>query len=201
MIVLQDKSLSSVWEKVQGLKPLQSYNKLSNIFKGREQHFFWVNGIHYSYGDDKGVLISVVICDEPWQEVDPNTGEIIDKNSRHVWISSNFLDKHNVHERCNLGTRLRWRIENSINTEKYRGYCYEHPFSYNFNAMQGYHYLMRMAHALNALALKTKKGAKLAREIGIRPLLKFVRDTFCGLWLIIEWMTQLLTKPFQLRLE
>ena len=201
MIVLQDKCLSSVWKKFRGLRPLQSHNEHSNIYRGREQHFYWVNGIHYAHANGEAVLISVVVCEERWQEVDPNTGEILDKSSRHVWISSSFLDKHNVHERCNLGARNRWDIEVSQNTEKNRGYCYEHPFSYNFNAMQGYHYLMRMAHALNVLALKTRKGVKLQREMGIQPLLKFVRETLSGLWLTIEWMAQLLTKPFQLRLE
>ncbi|EDN67943.1 hypothetical protein BGP_3122 [Beggiatoa sp. PS] len=162
--------------------------------------FYWVNGIHYAYGNNKGILISVVVCEEKWQEVDPNTGEKLDKNSRHVWISSQFLNKHDVHERCNLGARSRWGIENSINTEKRRGYCYEHPFSYDFTAMQNYHYLMRMAHALNALALNTKLGAKFVRKIGIQPFLKLVRETLTGLWLTIDWMALLLTKPFQLRL-
>jgi hypothetical protein len=45
--------------------------------------------------------------------------------------------------------------EDSMQTEKRRGYYYEHPFSYNWNAMKGYHYLMRLAHAMNALAQHT----------------------------------------------
>ena len=199
MIVLQNKCLPEVWKKFEELKPKQNHNELSNIYK-REQHFYWVNGIHYSY-DNKGVLISVVVCDSIWQEVDPNTEEILDKKSRHVWISSRFLEKNHVLELCNDGARYRWGIENSINTDSLRGYCYEHPFLYNFNAWLSYHYLMRMAHALNALALNNKQGAKFVRQMGIRPFLKFVRETLSGLWLDIQWMADLLTKPFQLRLE
>jgi hypothetical protein len=37
--------------------------------------------------------------------------------------------------------------------EKCQGYHYEHAFSYTWNAMKGYHYLMRLAHLVNALAL------------------------------------------------
>jgi hypothetical protein len=38
---------------------------------------------------------------------------------------------------------------------------YEHCFSYNWNAMKGYHFLMRLAHLINILALNTELLAKL----------------------------------------
>jgi hypothetical protein len=68
-----------------------------------------------------------------------------------VWLSSQRLDPYNIHERCNLGARQRWGIETSLLVEKRQGYHYEHAFSYTWNAMKGYHYLMRLAHLVNAL--------------------------------------------------
>jgi hypothetical protein len=53
-------------------------------------------------------------------------------------------------------------IEVSRQVEKRQGYCYEHLFSHHWNAMKGYHALMRLAHLLNALALATKQVARWA---------------------------------------
>ena len=152
-------------------------------WRGRRQHFWWVNEIRYEYDDDrKHVPVHGVVCEESWEAVDPDTAEIVVKTSRHAWISSEPLRWNTVHERCNLGARWRWAgIEDSIQTEKRRGYYYEHPFSYNWNALKGHHYLMRLAHALNALALHTKRVAKQVREMGVRPFYKhFTHDGVRG---------------------
>jgi hypothetical protein len=84
-----------------------------------------------------------------------------------VWLSSQPLDSYNVHERCNLGARQRWGIETSFLVEKCQGYHYEYAFSYTWNAMKGYHYLMRLAHLVNALALATKRVASQVRTLGV----------------------------------
>ena len=76
------------------------------------------------------------------------TGEIEIHYSEHTWISSIPLFINNVHELCNLGARKKELIEDSFNTEKNRGYQYQHAYSYNWNAMQGFHYLMRLGHAV-----------------------------------------------------
>ncbi len=202
MIVLPDKCLPSVWEEVEALRPLQSANQYRRVWRGRRQHFWWVNDIEYRYDHDKkSVPVHVVICEESWQEVDRETGEIVQKQSRHAWISSCPLRWNNVHERCNLGARYRWGIEDSMQTEKRRGYYYEHPFSYTWNAMKGYHYLMRMAHLMNAIAQYTKQAAKLIRQMGIRAFLHLVRETCANRWLQAEWIQQWLATPVQLRLE
>ena len=51
-------------------------------------------------------------------------------------------------------------MEDSFNTEKNRGYHYKHAFSYDWNAMQGFHYLMRLAHVINAISEFTKNVKK-----------------------------------------
>ena len=75
--------------------------------------------------------------------MDKKTGEIIIKYSQHQWLSSIRINIDKVHELCNLGARKMWLLEDSINTEKNRGYHDEHTFSYDWNAMQGFHLLMR----------------------------------------------------------
>jgi hypothetical protein len=88
-----------------------------------------------------------------------------------------------------------------MQTEKRRGYYYEHPFSYNWNAMKGYHYLMRLAHAMNALAQSTKRVARQVRAMGLGAFLSLVRETCANRWLSRQWCRELLARPFQLRLE
>ena len=192
-----------MWQEIQGLGPLQAHNQHRRIWRGRRQQFWWVNAIRYEYENGrKQLLVHVVVCEESWEEVDPQKAEIVTKTAHQVWISSEPLRWDTVHERCNLGARWRWGgIEDSMQTEKRRGYYYEHPFSYNWNAMKGYHYLMRLAHAINALAQFTKAVARQVRTRGLGVFLSLVRETCANGWLSRQWCRELLARPFQLRLE
>jgi hypothetical protein len=108
MIVLPDKCLPSVWEEVEALKPRLPHHRKYQHWHGRQQPFWWVNDIIYSYeGDRKSLLVHGVGCEETWQELDPESGELIAKQTQPVWLSSQRLDPYNVHERCNLGARQR----------------------------------------------------------------------------------------------
>jgi hypothetical protein len=100
-----------------------------------------------------------------------------------------------------LGARYRWGIETSLQIEKRRGYYYEHAFSYTWNAMKGYHYLMRLAHLMNAITQYTKRVVKLTAQMGIQAFFSLVRETCANRWLSLKWIKQLLATPFQLRLE
>jgi hypothetical protein len=99
-----------------------------------------------------------------------------------------------------LGARSRWDIESGILVEKRHGYHYEHCFSYNWNAMKGYHYLMRIAHILNVVARYSERLAKIIKNTGIRGLIRFIRNTVANPWLDIAWLKKRLAEPFQLRL-
>jgi len=203
MIVLQDKSLPSVWEEVQGLRALQPDNRLQRTWGTRHQRFCWVNGIEYTYGPNARHRLAahVVVCEEHWQQLDDNA-EPVSNTSRHVWLSSRPLNSHNVHQRCNLGARYRWGIEASFLVEKHQGYHYEHCFSYHWNAMKGYHALMRLAHLLNTLARFSRALARHYHELGVRGFLQFVRETCANPWLGDgERLRALLNRPFQLQLE
>ena len=43
---------------------------------------------------------------------------MVQKTTRYAWISSAPRSPENVHERCNLGARHRWGIEEGILVEK-----------------------------------------------------------------------------------
>lgn len=203
MIVLQDDSLPSVWEEVHGLERLEKQNRLERAWGNRRQRFRWVNHIEYWWGEHekKRQIIHVVICEETWNEVDARTAQIQEKTSRHAWISSQPLNRDNVHERCNLSARHRWGIENNILVEKHHGYEYQHCFSENWRAMKGYHFLMRLGHFINIVAQKTEFLAKMVRRWGVRGVIQFIRDTCKGPWLDAERIRQLHASSLQLRLE
>ncbi len=159
--------------------------------------------LSYSQGDrgeDKQV-VHVVVCEENWKEIAKDSAQVVAKKSRHAWISSKPLCGRNVHERCNLGARYRWGgIESGILAEKRHGYHYEHIFSYNWNAMRGYHYLMRLGHLLNILAIYAECLIKMVHELGIRGLIGFVGATISGPWLEPLCVKRRLAVPFQVRL-
>lgn len=202
MIVLQDKTLPSLWEEYEGLKKLETKNRFTTTWGTRRQRFDWVNHIEYYYGPNerKKQIVHVVVCEESWQEIAKGSAEIVTNKSRHAWISSKPLSRHNLHERCNLGARHRWGIESGILVEKRHGYHYEHIFSYNWNAMKGYHYLMRLGHLINILAIYSERLVKIVGELGVRGFIRFVRETISGPWLDPLWVQRRLAAPFQLRL-
>jgi hypothetical protein len=206
MIVLQDGSLPSVWEEIQGLKDLQRENRLPHTWGDRRQQFWWVNDIEYCYTDPatqghKKLKLHAVTCEESWEEIAPGSTQVVQKTSRHVWVSAEPLHRGNVHQRCNLGARHRLGIESGLLVEKHQGYHYEHCFSYDWEAMRGYHYLMRLGHALNVLARHSYALAKYVRQLGVRGLIALVRNTLAGPWLNAQDLEQIATAHCQIRLE
>jgi hypothetical protein len=202
MIVLKDKDLSSVWAEFRALEPLQCENRLQRTWGERRQHFAWVNAIEYDFAQAgrQPLTVPVVVCEETWEEVNDN-GHTMTKTARHAWLSSRSLTRHNVHERCNLGARYRWGIETGFLVEKHQGYHYEHAFALNWNAMKGYHYLMRMAHLFNTLARFARHLKALYAELGVRGAIAFIRQSCAAPWLDPEHINALLSQPFQLQLE
>ena len=202
MIVLKDNSLPSVWEEFRELKKGALDNRISQRWGKRLQDFQWVNDIEYYYGPNQSqkITVHVVVCNEQWEEINTQ-GEVITKHSRHAWLSSRALNKDNIHERCNLGARYRWGIESCILVEKHQGYHYEHCFAKDWNALRGYHYLMRMAHLFNTLARFSTVLSSFYRRLGVEGFIRFVRDTIAAPWLDREQTVNRMNQSFQLRLE
>jgi hypothetical protein len=122
MIVLQDGSLPTVWEEIQGLQKLERAPTWTQKWGDRRQSFQWFN-------------------------------------------------------------------QN------------EHCFAYAWEPLRGYHYLMRVGHALNVLARYSRGLAKYVRDLGVRGLIDFVRQTIANPWLKLEQLQQIATAPCQIRLE
>ena len=201
MIVLKDDSLPSLWEEFDGLSQLEPDKQLDRSWGNRHQHFRWVNDIEYRFGTNqkKKQIVHVVVCEESWEEIDEE-GNCVEKRSRHAWVSSEPLTKDNLHQRCNLGARHRWAIEETILVEKHQGYSYEHLFSHDWNAMKGYHYLMHLGHALNVLAQYSEHLFAIVNATGVRAFIKFVRDSLVHPWLDPRQLLQRLREKPQLRL-
>ena len=202
MIVLKDDALPTVMREFEALAGLEEKNRRKHTWGNRRQVFKWVNGIEYFFGPNgkKKVILHVVECNESWQEIDKKSTEPVEKRSRHVWLSSEPLTRWNLHDRCNLGARSRWHIESGILVEKHHGYNYEHCFSYNWNTMKGYHYLMRLGHMINVLARYSEQLSPIVRDIGVRGMIRFIRETIAHPWLDPAWLKERLAAPFQLRL-
>jgi len=200
MIVLQEADLKTVWREFHSLCSVEKNNQHQQEWNGREQCFTWVNNIEYDFDNGKKtMLVHLVVCHEHWQEVSQQ-GEVEEKYSRHAWLSSRELKRHNIHERCNLGARYRWGIEANFLVEKHQGYHYEHCFSFNWNAMKGYHCLMRLAHLFNVLALFSVALVKTVKLLGKRGLLQLVRATLSAPWFATGDIKALIAQPFRLRL-
>lgn len=203
MIVLKDGCLKSVWEEVTGLQRITQGNTLAMLWGGRRQHFTWINDISYTYderGKPKRLTVHVVECQESWEEWDAKAGQKVTRTARHAWLSSAPLTRHTIHERCNLGARHRWQIEEQILAEKHHGYHYEHLYSENWNALRSYHYLMRIGHLINMLVWYAAQLATWARRLGVKGLLQLVWTTLHGPWLDADAICARGPTPGQLRL-
>jgi len=200
MIVLRDGCLSQVWQEARALRQLEPDQVLRHQWGNRQQDYWWVNRIVYEYGQRQQVTLHVVVCEEQWTELAPDSTALVHKQARHAWLSSQPLTPNNVHRRCNLMARHRWEIESDLLVEKCHGYGYEHCFSYNWKAMKGFHYLMRLAHLFNVLAHLSLRLAKQVATLGVRGLIRFVRETLAAPWLDVQQLKLFIAQTHQLRL-
>lgn len=203
-IVLKDGSLPSVWREAKGLMRLDSEGKhrLEQTWRGRHQVFRWVNEIEYEYewGRRKKYLkIHLVLCDESWLDVDKE-GTTVVRTIRHAWILDEPVTRKNVHSHCNLAARKRWLHENNILKEKHQGYRYEHIFSYHWEAMRGYHYLMHIGRMLNEMAMHSVYLTEHVKEFGEKSFINIFREAMRNRELNTTRLRQLTESPGQLRL-
>jgi hypothetical protein len=112
MTVLKDKALKQVMTEFEAITGIETLDRHSHIWGNRKQDFKWSNNIPYWYGpnDKKCKILKVVECLETWEEIEQGGKKPVEMNSRHVWISSEPLDRWNLHLLCNLCARARWTI-------------------------------------------------------------------------------------------
>lgn len=151
--VFKEGSMKDAWREAMGLIRLTPENILKRHCGGRNQVYRWINDVEYIYGTNGRLKeqLHVVVCEETWEETSRTTGKMTAKSTRYVWISGKEITKTNVETRCLKIGRYRWKIENNFLVMKHQGYHYEHCFSYNWNAMVGFHHLMQIGRFINVL--------------------------------------------------
>lgn len=183
MIGLPRDSLSRVWDEVAGLIALDPADAQCRTHRWghRDQAFRWVNDIEYPYrvaGQARRTVVHVALCQETWVDADGHPHRAL-----WSWISGQRLNADNMAGRCNRAARHRWAIEAEFLVEKRHGDHFEHAFSYDWQALKGWHYLMKLAHLLNVLTLWSQVGSDLLKRRGYRDTLRFLRETWTGRWL------------------
>ena len=171
MITLKEGSIPDVWKEATGLMWLEPANSICTCWGDRRQDYMWANEIEYEYGNSSRQveMLNVVICYEAWTENHSrSTGLMEEKMARYAWISSRPLNSRNVFMRCTRMARYRWKIESNFLIEKHEGYNFEHCYSYNWQAMKGFHYLMKAGHFLNVMAVNSEILLEYVSEAGIR---------------------------------
>ncbi|NLB41466.1 MAG: transposase family protein [Clostridiales bacterium] len=204
MIVLKEDCLKTVWADAKGLMKLELENSLHVKWGDRDQEYRWANHVEYEYKDNKKtryLMLHVVTCHETWlEDHNRSTGKIEQKETRYAWLSSKPLSKSNVFERCTKIGRYRWGIENNILAEKHHGYNYEHCYSYTWNAMEGYHYLMKIGRLLNVLAVNSELLAEKVEALGVQGFIKFLKMACTGCVLDAERIREAVGRKRQWRL-
>ncbi len=188
LIVLPRGCLPSVWEEVDGLRRLDTTgeNRCEHKWGDRQQVFTWVNDIEYTWREDGHIrrrLVHVALCTERWTDADG-----VEHQTTWAWLSRRRLDADNVVARCNRAGRHRWAIEAEFLVEKRHGDHFEHAYSYDWQALKGWHYLMKLARLLNVLTLWTTVGESLLHQYGYQGAIRFLRNTWTGRWLSKEFL-------------
>ncbi len=176
MLVFKEGSMRDAWREAMGLIRLTPENTLKRHCGGRNQVYQWINDVEYTYGN-KGrcsARLHVVVCEETWEETSRTTGKTTYNSTKYVWISGKEISKTNVETRCLKIGRYRWKIENNFLVMKHQGYRYEHCFSYDWNAMMGFHHLMQIGRFINVLLVHSELLEKKVTELGITGLLAFI---------------------------
>jgi len=197
MIVLKNECLKTVWEDFYGLRKIESANTTLIQYGQRFQEFHWSNELEYTYGKNhKRLSLNLVTCTEMWTEQRLRRGKK-PKNMKteYAWLSSTPITAANVFHLCTIVARSRWRIENLFLTLKHQGYCYSHCFSYNWNAMKGFHYLMKFGLFLNVVLAFSEDLAPYVKIEGKRGFVLLVWKKITeGKWPAFEINSSVLPK-------
>lgn len=179
MIVLKSDSLKTVWDDFYGLCKAEPTNSHEAMYGNRAQIYNWANGIEYTYGNNNRTIgLNLITCHEQWVESKPRSGGVPEqKNTCYAWLSSEKLRSGNVFNLCTNIGRARWWIENEFHVEKHQGYYFSHCYSYKWDAMMGFHYLMKLAHFINILITHHKNLAEYVVLEGYKGLIKKLWST------------------------
>jgi len=184
IISLKEGNLSSVWEEVGLLLPIQKENIMKVTTKEEKTTHQWVTDIDY-----KGYDLN-------W--IKTETAE-----KKYVFVTSLQLNKKTVAQISFYG-RLRWKIENEgFNEQKNNGYELKHKYSeVSLRASKNYYQTLQIAHMINQLIVHGKNLKQyLKKKITIKflwtELLSFLKySSVDGDYLKLLFKTRI-----QIRLE
>lgn len=182
MITLKSDCLKTVWEDFDGLRKIETENTYKAYWGDRLQQYCWSNGIEYIYGNNhKKLSLNVVECIETWTEPNPRKKgkPPSERQGYYAWLSSEKVTEENVFELCTLIARGRWRIENRFLSLKHQGPQYSHCFSYNWNAMKGFHSLMKFANFINVIISFSEHMTGYIRAEGVRYCIEKAWKVIC----------------------
>jgi hypothetical protein len=203
MFVFKEGAMKDAWREAMGLIRLTPENIIKRNCGGRKQVYQWINDVEYTYGNNGRLKeqLHVVVCEESWEETNRTTGQTRLNTTRYVWVSGKEITETNVETRCLKIGRYRWKIENNFLVMKHQGYQYEHCFSYNWNAMVGFHYLMQIGRFINVLLTNSELLEKKVTVLGINGLLAFIFKTCTADVLDLKRITSIVNdKSYQWRL-
>jgi hypothetical protein len=182
MLTLKPGSLPILWQEALELMRITPENNFKTNHRGRSQSMQWINEVEYIYGNNhKKLSLNVVCCNETWVEAHARSGgEEKQMSTHYTWLSSEPITEKNVCARCNEIGRARWGIENTFHAEKHDGYNFSHCYSYDWNAMKGFHYLMQIARFMNVLAIHSEILTEYVLSAGIQGFFKEAWLAFSG---------------------
>jgi hypothetical protein len=172
-VTFKDGNLTSVWEEILELQPLQSQNARREVChrpdgKTVEQLFQWVTGVDY-----KGHTLNWLECKETIRPTKTEATEEALKTTRFVHITDLPINASNIADTSQTG-RLRWKIENEgFNTLKNGGYGMEHQYARkSYCAFKNYFQFMQMAHLIHQLMTLTTRFREDFMKAKNHPTLK-----------------------------
>jgi hypothetical protein len=179
MITAKEGCMREVWSNAQGAIKKKLHEGKAVQWGDRKQEYKWLNNVEYG-SEKKPKTAHVVYCYETWIENNERSSKAPEeKTTMYAWISSREITDSNVFKRCTDIARRRWRIENNFHVEKHDGYEYEHCYSYNWSAMKGFHYLMKIARFINGLIINSEIVSEYVADSGVSGFFK-------DLWLAIS---------------
>ena len=160
-MTFKEGNLTTVWEEVDELLPLQQKNQyqehLTEPGQGTvERRYRWVTGLTY-----QRYSLHWLECRETLTQTNKK-GETEKIDCVFTHITDLSLNAQNIVTTSRTG-RLRWKIENEgFNNLKNGGYALEHKYSrVSYQASKNYYQLMQMAHLINQLMINSTRFQKL----------------------------------------
>ena len=207
----KEGNLSTVWQEVHALKPLQPgqtrtetrYEPGQYAWTTIRSDYEWVSDLDY-----QGYTLHWVSCRETITRCKRQPdGSLLDEQeeNRFVHITSLPVDHANV-VKTSQTARLRWKVENEgFNTLKNGGYGMQHKWARkNYIALKNYYQLMQMAHLIHQLMLKRRTFVETWLQRSNHPTVKALWEDLLG---AMQWskvklkrLRQILETPIQYRL-